>query len=155
MEKICKFLLIYPEKIVQFRWRIVILNGEEIINKLKKILELRSETDIDLHVKDVEKRGTRIEIENSCHILGDFVLLRSENHLETKWVKYRDLEDMVYRLQITYDEIIGILDVKYISGSTIGYTIPPGVYEISDINLMLKSLLPGKVKVNMKVAILD
>ena len=55
MEKICKFLLIYPEKIVQFRWRIVILNGEEIINKLKKILELRSETDIDLHVKDVEK----------------------------------------------------------------------------------------------------
>ena len=58
---------------------------------------------------------------------------------------------MVYRLQLTYDEIIDILDVKYISGSTIGYTLSPGVYEISDINLMLKSLLPGKVKVNITI----
>ena len=54
---------------------------------------------------------------------------------------------MIYRLQLTYDEIIDILDDKYNAGSTIGYTLPPGVYEISDINLMLKSLLPGKVKV--------
>ena len=99
-------------------------DGEEIINKLNKLLELRSETDIELHVKDVEKRGTRIEIENSCHNLRDFVLLRSEIHLEIKWVKYRDLEDMVYRIQLTYDESINILDVKYISGSTIGYTLP-------------------------------
>ena len=28
--------------------------------------------------------------------------------------KYRHLEDMVYRLQLTYDEIIDILDLKYI-----------------------------------------
>ena len=58
---------------------------------------------------------------------------------------------MVYRLQLTYDEVINILDVKYISGSTIGDTLSPGVYKISDINLMLKSLLPGKVKVNITI----
>ena len=58
---------------------------------------------------------------------------------------------MVYRLQLTYDEIIDILDVKYIAGSTIGYTLLPGVYEISDINLMLKSLFPGKVKINYTI----
>ena len=58
---------------------------------------------------------------------------------------------MISRLQLTYDEIIDILDVKYISGSTIGCTLPPGVYKISDINLMLKSSPPGKVKINITI----
>ena len=58
---------------------------------------------------------------------------------------------MVYRLQLTYDEIIGKLDVKIIAGLTIGYTLSPGVYKINDINLMLKSLQPGKVKVNITI----
>ena len=56
---------------------------------------------------------------------------------------------MVYRLKLTSDECIDISVVKYIAGSTIAYTIPPGVYEISDFSLMLKLLLPGKVKVNI------
>ena len=43
------------------------------------------------------------------------------------------------------------MGVKYIAGSTIGYTLPPAIYETSDINLMLKWLLPGKVKVNIKI----
>ena len=58
---------------------------------------------------------------------------------------------MVYRMQLTYNEIVDILDVKYIAGSTIGYTLPPGVYEITDNNLMLKSLLPKGVKGNFTV----
>ena len=58
---------------------------------------------------------------------------------------------MIFRLQLTYNKIIDILDVKYIAGSTIGYTLPRGVYEISDINLILKSLLPKKVKVNITI----
>ena len=37
--------------------------SEEIIDKLIKLLELRSESDKELHVKEVEKRGTRIKIE--------------------------------------------------------------------------------------------
>ena len=58
---------------------------------------------------------------------------------------------MVYRMELTYDEIVVILQTKYIVGSTIGYTLPQGKYEISDINLMLKSLLPDQVKVNITI----
>ena len=47
-------------------------DGEELINKLNKLLELRSENDVELHVKEVEKRGTRIEIENSGYNLAGF-----------------------------------------------------------------------------------
>ena len=61
---------------------------------------------------------------------------------------------MVCRLQLTYDEIIDILDVKYIAGSIIGYTLPPGIYEISDFNLMLKSLLPDEVKVKITIDVI-
>ena len=35
---------------------------------------------------------------------------------------------MVYRLHLTYDEIVDILDIKYIPGSTKGYTLVPDVY---------------------------
>ena len=45
---------------------------------------------------------------------------------------------MVYRFQLTYDEIIDILDLKYIPKSTIVYTLPSGMYEVIDINFMLK-----------------
>ena len=63
-----------------------------------------------------------------------------------KRVKYKDLEDIVFRVQITFEEIIDILDVNYVAGSTIGNTLPPGIYEISDKKLMLKTLLPKNVK---------
>ena len=39
-------------------------DSEEPNNKLNKLLELRSENDFELHVKEVERRGTRKEIEN-------------------------------------------------------------------------------------------
>ena len=58
---------------------------------------------------------------------------------------------MVYRFQLTYDEVIDISDLKYIPTSTIGYTLSPGIYEIIYINLMLKSLLANEVKVNITI----
>ena len=39
-------------------------DGEELFNKLTKLVELRSQNDMKLHVKEVEKRGTRIEAKN-------------------------------------------------------------------------------------------
>ena len=33
---------------------------------------------------------------------------------ELKNAEYNDLEDMVYRFQLTYDETIDILDLKYV-----------------------------------------
>ena len=58
---------------------------------------------------------------------------------------------MVCRMEITYDENLDFLDEKHMAGSTEGYTIPPGVYEITDNYLMLKSLLPKGVKVNITI----
>ena len=52
---------------------------------------------------------------------------------------------------LTYDESVGILDMKYIAGSTNGYTLPTGTNEISDLNLMLKSLLPKEGKENITI----
>ena len=54
-------------------------------------------------------------------------------------------------MELTHDEIVDIVVVKYLAGSTIGYTIPPGIYKITDINIMLRSLLPKKVKVNITI----
>ena len=54
---------------------------------------------------------------------------------------------MVYRIKLTYDEIIDILDLKNIPTTTIWNTLPPGMYEIVDNIFMLKSLLPIEVKV--------
>ena len=68
-----------------------------------------------------------------------------------KRVKYRDLEDLVFRLQLTYHEIVDILDVKYIPRSNEGYTLVPGIYEVTDINMMLKYLHPKEVKVNITI----
>ena len=58
---------------------------------------------------------------------------------------------MAYILQLTYDEIVGILDVKFIAGSTKGYTLPPGMHEIIDFNSMLTFLLPKEVKVKITI----
>ena len=58
---------------------------------------------------------------------------------------------MVYRYQLTYNAIIDVLDLKFISTTTTGYTLPPGMCEIIDNKFMLKSLLPKEVKVNITV----
>ena len=125
--------------------------GEELLNKLNELLELRSQNDNELHVKEVENWGTRIEIENRGYILAGFDIFKSELLAELKRVSYKDLENMFYRMPLFYDENVDILDVKYSAGSTNGYTIPTGIFEISDINLMVKSLLPHKVKVKITI----
>ena len=87
-------------------------DGEERVNKLNKLLALRSENDIELHNKEVEKRGTRKKLETIGLSLAGFDVFKSEILSELERVKYRDLEDMVYWLQLTYDEIVDILDAK-------------------------------------------
>ena len=58
---------------------------------------------------------------------------------------------MVFRLELSHTEILKEIDMKYIDASTIRHTLPPGVYEISDIDSMIKSLLPDGVKVNFTI----
>ena len=57
--------------------------------------------------------------------------------------------DLVYRHQPTYDESIDILDLKYIPTKRTGYSLNPGIFEIGDINITLKYILPDNVTVSV------
>ena len=51
-------------------------------------------------------------------------------------------------MQLTYDEIIDILDLKYNPTKRTGYSLNPGSYEVVDLNNSLKSILPDNVKIS-------
>ena len=70
---------------------------------------------------------------------------------ELKNAKYNDLEDLVYRMRLSYDEVIDILDLKYIPTKRTGYSLNPGNYEVVDLNNTLKHILPDNVKVNITI----
>ena len=86
--------------------------------------------------------------DSSSSSCGNF---KTEILEELKNGRNNDLEDMVYRFQQTYDGIIDILDLKHVPTKKIGYSIPHGMYEIIDINYMLKHLLPKEVKVDISI----
>ena len=67
---------------------------------------------------------------------------------ELKNAENADLEDMVFRMELKFSEITEIFDTQYIATSSTGYTLPPGIYEVSNNNLKIKSLLPDDVKVD-------
>ena len=86
--------------------------AEKINDELNRLLELRS---LDLHVNEVRKSGNKIKIGGKEDKLSDFDNQKYEILEELKKVRYTDIEDLVYRMQRTYDEIIDVLDLKYIS----------------------------------------
>ena len=86
-------------------------SAEKTINELNKLLELRSQNGIELHVDQVRKNGLILINDYSLSSLGMF---KDEILEDLKNAKFNDLEDMVYRFQLTYDEIMDILDLKYI-----------------------------------------
>ena len=59
-------------------------DGEELINELNKLLKPKSENDLELHVKEIEKRGTRIKKEDSGYNLAGFDHFKFENFSEIK-----------------------------------------------------------------------
>ena len=86
-------------------------SAEKTIDEINKILELRS---LELHVKEVRKRVSKIKRGDKEYKLSDFDTRKNEILEELKNAKYNDFEDLVYRMQLTYDEVIDILDRKYI-----------------------------------------
>ena len=122
--------------------------AEKIIDEVNRLLELRS---LELHVNEVRKRGNIIKIGDIEYILSDFDNQKFEIIEELKKAKYNDLTDLVYRMQLTYNEIIDVLDLKYIPTKRIGYSLNPGIYEIVDLNNTLKHILPDNVKVNITI----
>ena len=123
-------------------------SAEKTIDNLNKLLELAS---LELHVDEVRKRGNIIKIGDNQYKLSDFDTQKREILEELKIVKYNDLEDLVYRMQLTYDEIIDILDFKYIPTKRTGYSLNPSIYEVADLNNILKFILPDNGKVNITI----
>ena len=99
----------------------------------------------------MRKRGNIIKIGDNEYKLTDFDNQKNEILEELKKAKYHDLEDLVYRMQLTYDEIIDILDLKYIPTKRTGYSLNPGIYEVIDLNNTLKYILPDNVKVTITI----
>ena len=122
--------------------------AEKMINNLNKLLELKS---LELHVEEVRKRGNKIKIGDNEYQLSDFDTQKNEILEELKNVKYNDLKDLVYRMRLSYDEIMDILDLKNIPTKRIGYSLNPGIYEVVDLNNTLKYILPDNVKVNITI----
>ena len=122
--------------------------AEQTIAELNKLLELKS---LELHVAEVRKKGNKIKIGDNEYKLSDFDTQKHEIIEELKNAKYNDLEDLVYRMQLTYDEIINKLDLKYIPTKRKGYSIEPNIYNVVDLNKTLKDILPDNIKINVTI----
>ena len=68
-----------------------------------------------------------------------------------KKLNYHDLENLVNGMQLTDNEIKDVLDEKNFPSQRTGYTLPPGIFEIFDINKTLQYLLPDIVKVSITI----
>ena len=122
-------------------------SAEKIFHELNKLLELRSENDIDLNVEKSEK----VLVSWKDFFLTGLDILKKEILGELENAEYNDLEDMVYIMQLTYNEIIDILDLKYISSKKTGYGLPPGLDEITNIDTILKHISPKNMKVTITI----
>ena len=123
-------------------------SDEKTIDDLNKLLELKS---LELHVEEVRKRGNIIKIGGKDYKLSDFDNQNYEILGELKNVKNNDLEDLVYRMRLSYDEIMDILDLKYIPTKRTGYSSDSGIYEVDDLNNTLKYILPDNVKISVTI----
>ena len=83
--------------------------------------------------------------------LSDFDTQKLEIIEELKTSKYNDHEDLVYRMQLTYEEIIDVLDLKYIPTKRTGYSLNPGIYEVIDLSNTLKYILPNNANVSITI----
>ena len=54
-------------------------------------------------------------------------------------------------MQLTYDEIIEVLDLKNIPTKRTGYSLNPGSSEVIDLNNTSKFILPANVKVKVTI----
>ena len=73
-------------------------DSEELVNELNKFLELRSQYGIELHVDQVRKK--RLVLIND-YSLSSHGIFKNEIIEHLKIAKYNDLEDLVYRFQLT------------------------------------------------------
>ena len=125
--------------------------GPETLFKQREFLELREQSDVELDVEEIRKQGDEIKKRENEFKLSDLGSRKNEIIEQLKKVEYNGLEDMVFKLKLTYSEILKILDMKHFISLTTGYILEPGIFEISDISLMFYCLLPDDVIVNLTI----
>ena len=69
----------------------------ETVNGLLKLLGLREQNDIELHVREVKRRESVIKIGDKEYEVSDFDSRKSE---KLKIVESNDLEQMVFRMEL-------------------------------------------------------
>ena len=79
------------------------------------------------------------------------ILKKNATLEELRDVKHKDLKDLVYRMQLTYDEITDKLDLKKFPPKRIEYSLKPNIYQISGINNTLKSILPNNLTISVTI----
>ena len=122
--------------------------AEKVINDLNELYELNS---LELHVEAVRKRGNIRKIADKEYMLSDLDNQKNEILEELGNVKYNDLRDLIYRMQLTYNEIIDILDLEYVPTKRVGFSLNQGIYEVIGLNNTLKYILPDNVKVSVTI----
>ena len=122
--------------------------AEKVNNDLNELYELKS---LELHVEAFRKRGNVIKIADKEYKLSDLDNQKNEILEEMRNVKYNDLRDLIYRMQLTCNESIDILDLEYVPTKRIGFSLNPGTYEVDDLNINLKHILPNNVKVTITI----
>ena len=123
-------------------------SAQKTIDELNNLLDLRSQNGIELHVEQVRKKGLILINDYSLSSLGMF---KDEILEDLKNAKFNDLEDLVFRFKLTYDEIIDILDLKLIPTKRTGYSIEPNIYNIVDLSRTLKNILPNNLKIDITI----
>ena len=122
--------------------------AEKTIDDLNKLLELKS---LELHVQEVRKKRKIIIQGDKDFELSDFDIQKNEILQELRNVKYNDLDYLVQRMKLTYDEIIDVSRLKYIPSKRTRYSLNLGIHEVVDLNNTLKYILPDNVKVNITI----
>ena len=73
----------------------------ETINKLQNLLELRSQNNFKLHVKENKTRGNQIKIRRIDDDFSDLDTQKYEIIEELNIAEYNGLEHMVFRIELT------------------------------------------------------
>ena len=121
-------------------------SDEKFFDDLNKLLELKPP---ELHIEEVRKRGNKIKLYNNEYRLSDYDTQKNELLEELRNVEYNGLENLVYRMQLTYDEFLYILYLKYILTKRTGYSLNPGIYEKDNLNNTFKYIITDNVKVTV------
>ena len=103
--------------------------SEKVVDEVNRLLELRS---LESHVDEVRKSGNTIKIGDKEYNLSDFGNQKYEIIKELKEAKYKVIRDLIHRMRLSYDEIMDIIDLKYISTKRTGYSLNPGIYKVDD-----------------------